>query len=130
MTTLHHAARALLATGALLLSGLAQALTIQPYTAQALASAQAAGQPVALHFHADWCPTCKQQEKAFTQLRGEPGLDLLLLVVDYDQEKDLRRSLKVRTQSTLVVLRGAQEKARLAGDTDAGKLRTALKSAL
>ncbi len=130
MTTLHHAARVLLTTGALLLSGLAQALTIQPYTAQALASAQAAGQPVALHFHADWCPTCKQQEKAFAQLRSEPGLDMLLLVADYDQEKELRRNLKVRTQSTLVVFRGAQEKARLAGDTDAGKLRTALKSAL
>lgn len=130
MTTLHHAARALLATGALLLSSLAQALTIQPYTPQALASAQAAGQPVALHFHADWCPTCKQQEKAFTQLQAEPGLDVLLLVADYDKEKELRRGLKVRTQSTLVVFRGAAEKARLAGDTDAGRLRTALKSAL
>lgn len=130
MTTLRHAARVLLATGALLLCGLAQALTIQPYTPQALASAQAAGQPVALHFHADWCPTCKQQEKAFTQLQGESGLDVLLLVADYDKEKELRRGLKVRTQSTLVVFRGAAEKARLAGDTDAGKLRTALKSAL
>lgn len=130
MTTLPNAARVLLATSLALLSGLAQALTIQPYSPQALASAQAAGQPVALHFHADWCPTCKQQEKAFTQLKEETGLDMLLLVADYDKEKELRRGLKVRTQSTLVVFRGGAEKARLAGDTDAAKLRAALKSAL
>ncbi len=130
MKTLQTAVRALLAASLALLAGLAQALTIQPYSAEALAAAQGAGQPVAVHFHADWCPTCKQQEKAFGQLKAEPGLDVLLLVADYDKEKDLRRAMKVRTQSTLVVFRGAAEKARVAGDTEAGKLRAALKSAL
>lgn len=122
--------RGLLVAALLSISGLAQALTIQPYTAQALAAAQGAGQPVAVHFHADWCPTCKQQEKAFAQLKAEPGLDVLLLVADYDKERDLRRLMKVRTQSTLVVFRGSVEKARLGGDTEADKLRAALKSAL
>ena len=42
----------------------AQALDIKPYTATALAAAQQAGKPVALHFHADWCPTCKAQAKS------------------------------------------------------------------
>jgi thiol:disulfide interchange protein len=130
MTTLHTAVRGLLAASLALLAGLAQALTIQPYSAEALASAQGAGQPVAVHFHADWCPTCKQQEKAFGQLKAEPGLDVLLLVADYDKEKELRRAMKVRSQSTLVVFRGTAEKARVAGDTEAGKLRAALKSAL
>jgi thioredoxin 1 len=126
-------ARILLPILALVLAGLsslAQALTIEPYTAQALTAAQAAGRPVAVLFHADWCGTCKQQDKAFSQLKTEGGLDMVLLVADYDREKDLRRNLNVRSQSTLVVFRGSSEKARVGGETDPAKLRAALRTAL
>jgi thioredoxin 1 len=126
-------ARILLPILALVLAGLsslAQALTIEPYTAQALAAAQAAGRPVAVLFHADWCGTCKQQDKAFSQLKTEAGLDMVLLVADYDREKDLRRNLNVRSQSTLVVFRGSAEKTRVGGETDPAKLRAALRTAL
>lgn len=41
----------------------AGALEIKPYTASEFAEAQQAGKPVALHFHADWCPTCLAQQK-------------------------------------------------------------------
>jgi thioredoxin-like negative regulator of GroEL len=85
---------------------------------------------VAVHFHADWCGTCKQQEKAIAQLQAEKGLDVLLLVADYDKEKALRKTLRVRSQSTMVVFRGKDERARLAGDTSAEKFRTALRAAL
>ncbi len=107
-----------------------QALEIKPYTGAALADAQKAGKPVALHFHADWCPTCKAQEKSLAVLKTEPGLDVLLLVANYDTEKALKTRFKVRSQSTLVVLHGDQERARLVGDTSADAIRTALKSGL
>ncbi len=126
MTTL----RPLLATALLTAATWAQALTLAPYTPQALAEAQQAGKPVAVHFHAEWCPTCKQQEKALAQLKTEAGLDITVLVADYDNVKDLRKAMKVRSQSTLVVFRGTEERARLGGDTAADKIRTALKSAL
>ena len=107
-----------------------QALEIKPYTGAALADAQKAGKPVALHFHADWCPTCKAQDKTLAVLKAEPGLDVLLLVADSDTEKALKTRFKVRSQSTLVVLHGDQERARLVGDTSADAIRTALKSGL
>lgn len=121
----------ILATLALLFAvGAAQALEIRPYSAEALKSAQQAGQPVALHFHADWCPTCRAQQKVFEQFAAAKSPALTLLVVNYDDERALRRELKVRTQSTLIVYRGAQETQRLAGDTDTAALRAALQSAL
>jgi thioredoxin 1 len=124
------ALRPLLATALFASATWAQALTLAPYTPQALADAQQAGKPVAVHFHAEWCPTCKQQEKALAQLKTEAGLDITVLVADYDNVKDLRKAMKVRSQSTLVVFRGTEERARLGGDTAADKIRAALKTAL
>ena len=118
-------AAVLFASGAL-----AHALEIKPYSAQALAEAQKANQPVALHFHADWCPTCRAQEKVLQSLKAEPGLDVTVLVANYDTEKALKRQFKVNAQSTLVVLRGQKEAARLVGDTSATGIRSALKSAI
>ena len=111
-------------------ASLAQALDIKPYSAPALAAAQKAGQPVALHFRADWCPTCRAQDKVLESLKAEKGLDLTLLSADYDTEKALKRRFKVNTQSTLIVLKGQKEAARLVGDTTADGIRSALKAAL
>ena len=102
------------------------ALDIKPYSAQALSAEQQAGKPVTLHFHADWCPTCRAQEKVFQQWKGDASVPGTLLVVNYDNEKELKKQLGVRTQSTLIAYRGTAEKARLAGDTDADKLRALL----
>jgi len=105
------------------------ALEIKPYTAQALSTEQQAGKPVTLHFHANWCPTCRAQEKTFQQWKGDASVPGTLLVVDYDNEKELKKKLGVRTQSTLITYQGTVEKARLAGETDSEKLRAALLSA-
>lgn len=86
-------ARTPLLAGLLGASSSARALEVKPFSTAALASAQKAGQPVAVHFHAEWCPNC-------------------------------------RKQSTLVVFKGATERARVAGETDSAKLAVALRSAL
>ena len=110
-------------------SATAFALEIKPYTVQALNAEQQAGKPVSLHFHANWCPTCRAQEKVFQQWKGDASVPGTLLVVDSDHEKDLKKQLGVRTQSTLITYLGKAEKSRLAGDTDTEKLRAALLSA-
>jgi len=112
------------------LASLAQALEVKPYSAQLLAAAEQAGRPVALHFRADWCPTCRAQDKVLQTLRGEKGLDLTVLSVDYDTERDLKRRFGVQYQSTLVVLKGRNEAARLVGDVDIADIRKALQAAL
>lgn len=117
---------ALLALGAMA----SHALDIQPYSAVALTQAQKANKPVALHFHADWCPTCRAQEKVLQELKSEAGLELTVLVANYDTEKELKRRFNVRAQSTLVVLHGEKETYRVVGDTSQGGIRGALKSAL
>ena len=112
-------------------SSLARALDIQPYTANGLQQAQSAGKPVAVHFHADWCSTCKAQEKAFNGLRGDPQLKgLTLLVANYDTERDLKKAMNVRSQSVVVVFKGSKETARIGGETQPEKIKAALVTAL
>lgn len=111
-------------------ASMAQAFEVKPFSPQALSDAEKAGQPVALHFHADWCPTCRAQDKALESMKAEKGLDLTILTVNYDTEKDLKKRFGVKMQSTMVVLKGTKEVARLAGDTSADGIRGALKAAL
>jgi len=115
----------LLATAAL-----SHALEIKPYSAAELAETQKANKPVAILFHADWCPTCRAQQQVLNTLKTESGLDLTLLVANYDSERDLKKRFNVRSQSTLVILNGQQERHRSVGDTSADAIRSALKSAL
>ena len=110
-------------------ASLAFALDIQPYAAETLAARQKAGEAVALHFHADWCPTCRAQEKVFNVWKGDAAVPGTLLVVNFDKERELKRQLGVRSQSTVIVYKGGKETGRLAGETDPAPLRAVLGSA-
>ena len=55
--------------------------------------------------------------------------DVTLLVVNYDNERDLKKTLKVRAQSTLLVFKGNRETARQGGETAPDKLKAALLTA-
>ena len=110
-------------------ASLAFALDIQPYSPETLAAKQKAGEAVALHFHADWCPTCRAQDKVFNGWKGDAAVPGTLLIVNYDKERELKRQLGVRTQSTVIVYKGSKETGRLAGETDPKALRAVLDSA-
>ena len=123
--------KALLISALTFAASQAFALNIAPYSPEALKAAQAAGKPVALHFHASWCSTCRVQERAFQGMKDAPELkDVTLLVVDHDKERPLRKSLNVRSQSTVIVYKGDKQTAMLAGETEPAALQRALKSAL
>ena len=103
----------------------AQALTMDAYSPELLAKKKQSGELVALHFHAFWCPTCWAQDKVFKTFVNDPDVPGTLLVVNYDTERELRRQLHVRSQSTLIVYKGSEEQKRLVGETDAKVLRHA-----
>lgn len=107
----------------------AHALDVMPYTPQVFAAKQQAGEMVALHFHATWCPTCRVQEKAFNAHKGDAMVPGTLLVADYDEERVLKKEMGVRSQSTLIVFKGKEQTHRSGGVTDPVALKTALLSA-
>jgi thioredoxin 1 len=120
------AIKAIIVFGSMLFAASAFALEIKPYSADTFTQIQKSGAGVALHFHADWCPTCRAQEKVFNGWKGDASVPGNLLVVDYDKERDLKNKLNVRTQSTLIVFKGDKEVARLAGKSDEKSLKEAL----
>jgi len=89
-----------------------------PFDQAAFDKAVAAGGPVVVYFHADWCPTCKQQTPIVQQLLAEPTMKTVqLFVADFDTEKALKKALRVSSQSTFVVFKGGKEVTRSTGQT-------------
>jgi len=117
------------AIGLLVAVNAANALEIAPYSAQSFADLQKADKAVTLHFHAEWCSTCMAQEKVFNGWKGDAAVPGTLLIVDYDNERELRKKMGVRGQSTVISFKGSREKARLTGDTDTKALRAVLDAA-
>ncbi len=111
---------------ALLASSWVNALTVTPYSPDTFAKLQSSGARTALHFHADWCPTCRAQDKAMDSLKADPDLNVTVLTVDYDKEVALKKQLKVRAQSTFIIYRGTVETNRSIGETSPEGIRQAL----
>lgn len=90
----------------------------KPYQAAAFQQAQADGKTVLVDFAASWCPTCRKQGPVIDSLlKQEKFKDVVAFKADYDEEKELKKALKVASQSTLVVFKGDKEAARAAGIT-------------
>ena len=102
-----------------------------PFDQAAFDKAVAAGEPVIVQFHADWCPTCKAQTPLVAQVLAEPKMkSVTLFVADFDKEKALKKALKVSTQSTFVVFKGGKEVARSSGETTRGAIDATFAKAL
>jgi thiol-disulfide isomerase/thioredoxin len=94
-------------------------------------ASKSAGKPVAVVFHADWCPTCRAQAPVLKDLLQKPALkSLTLYVANFDTEKALKKSLGVTQQSTVIVFRQGKEIARSTGDTEQGSLGALLRQAI
>lgn len=102
----------------------------KPYDQKSFDAAQAAGKPVLVEIHADWCPTCKAQLPILNKLSGEGAYaPIERYRVDFDSQKDLVKRFGAKMQSTLVLYRGKTELARSTGETDEGRIRAMLDKA-
>jgi thioredoxin 1 len=102
-----------------------------PFNQAQFDATRAAGRPVAVVFHADWCPTCRAQAPVLKQLTESKALEsVTLFVANFDTENALKRSLRVTQQSTIVVFKDGKERARSTGDTQPDRLSALLHHAI
>ena len=90
----------------------------RPFDQAAFDKAVAAGGPVIVQFHADWCPTCRAQKPVVEQVLNEPAMKpVQFFIADFDTEKALKKALRVSQQSTFVVFKAGKEVTRSTGQT-------------
>ncbi|MDT8853630.1 thioredoxin family protein [Paracoccaceae bacterium Fryx2] len=128
--------RFLLATGlALAVIPSAGFARIRAYTPGLAEQAMREGKRIVLIFGADWCSTCRRQERIINDLRAAvPRYDaeLTLIRVDWDAHGtgDLSRALAVPRRSTLIAFHGETELARIVAGTREADIKALMDRAL
>lgn len=105
------------------------------YTPGLVGDRLSAGDTVFLDFRADWCTTCRAQERVIGALKDEnPAYEdnVTFINVDWDQHGDsqLARDLNIPRRSTLVVLKGDQELGRIVAGTSRARIQGLMDVAL
>ncbi len=109
----------------------ASAAQFRAFDTRAFAAAQAQGRPILVDVSAQWCSTCKVQEKHIAKITRDPAFDkLVVFKLDYDKQKAERRKLNVPRQSTLIAFRGRRETGRSVADTNPRSLELLIRKAI
>ena len=106
--------RTFLAAIALVALPLSLAAETLDYTPGLVKERLAAGETVFVGFQANWCTTCRAQERTIEGLKANNaayGENITFVRVDWDEfgRADLASELNIPRRSTLVVLRGTEE---------------------
>jgi thiol-disulfide isomerase/thioredoxin len=94
-----------------------------------------AGDTVFLDFKADWCGTCRAQERVLNSLKQQNSAyeqNVTFINVDWDVYGDsvMADRLKIPRRSTLVALKGKQEIGRIVADTSERNIKKLMDAAL
>ncbi|WP_041522037.1 thioredoxin family protein [Gilvimarinus agarilyticus] len=88
----------------------AHALEAESFTKERFDALQAEGAPILVDVYATWCPTCKKQREVLSAYQTQnPDTELVILEVDYDDQKEWVKHFKAPRQSTLVLFDGSEQ---------------------
>ncbi len=112
-----------------------QAAETLDYTPGLVKERLAAGETVFVDFKADWCTTCRAQERVIGALRAENAeydAAITFINVDWDEfgRGDLAQELNIPRRSTLVVMKGDAELGRVVARTSRGDIQELMDLAL
>ncbi len=103
----------------------------EPYTQEKMDALNKAGKPTLVFVYADWCPTCKAQEKILNELLPTDEFKgLTTLKVNFDEQKTVLRAFGVKYQSTFILFKGGKEVVRVTAETDRERIAEWLRQAL
>lgn len=92
------------------------------------------GKTLFVDYAADWCGTCKRQERVIKELRAEnPDFNKMVFVrVDWDDFRTapIATEYKIPRRSTLLVLKGSQELGRIVAGTSKSDIEALMKKGL
>jgi len=74
------------------------------YSEANLENAKIKGQPMLFFAATRWCQTCSELEKEIIERQTEIPSDMIILKVDYDNDKAMNAKWGVTSQHTLIVL--------------------------
>jgi thioredoxin 1 len=102
-----------------------------PFTQAKLDALNQSGQPVLVAIHADWCSTCKTQERILQELLSQPEFKRIkVLRMDFDQQKESVRSFGVQYQSTLIAFKNGLEVGRTTAEMSPVRIKELLRLSL
>lgn len=88
----------------------AHALDKESFSKARFDALQAEGAPVLIDVYATWCPTCaKQREVLEAYQTTNPDSELVILEVDFDDQKEWVKHFKAPRQSTLLLFDGTEQ---------------------
>lgn len=103
----------------------------EPFTQAKLDALNQSGQPVLVAIHADWCSTCKTQERVLQELLPQAEFkQITLLRMDFDQQRELVRAFGVEYQSTLIAFRNGHEVGRMTAEMSEARIAELLRLSL
>lgn len=87
------------------------ALQAEPFSKERFDQLQADNARILIDVHADWCPTCARQQAVLKHYQEKyPDSELVILKVDFDEQKEWVTHFRAPRQSTLILYQGEQRK--------------------
>lgn len=103
----------------------------QPFSQPNFDALKKSEKSIVVHIHANWCPTCKSQDKVLNPMINSPEFrNVNFLEVNFDTQKDVLSEFNVTTQSTIIVFKNGKEITRSVGDNKKPSIYALVKKAI